>query len=111
MQPSDHKVSKQDKYLHNSSGYSKFKHSTEKRKKNVDNSKIGSQYWGRKNADNYHALSPTLYPLPLRMRSETSDITPVPEMDISFLIYSRKEIKTIKTERKIKKKKKKKKKK
>ena len=72
---------------------------------------IGSQYWGRKNADNYHALSPTLYPLPLRMRSETSDITPVPEMDISFLIYSRKEIKTIKTERKIKKKKKKKKKK
>ena len=40
----------QDKYLHNSSGYSKFKRNTEKRNKKyfIDNSKIGCQYWGRK---------------------------------------------------------------
>ena len=42
-------MSKQDKYLHNSSGYSNFKRSTEKRKKYFkDKSKKGSQYWGKK---------------------------------------------------------------
>ena len=54
-------VSKQDKYLHNSSGYSKFKRSTEKRKKKlyIDNSKIGSLL-GQINSDKSHAFFPHL---------------------------------------------------
>ena len=54
-------VSKQEKYLHNSSGYSKFKRSTEKRKKilYIDNSKIGSLL-GQINSDKSHAFFPHL---------------------------------------------------
>ena len=61
-------------YLHNSSGYSKFKRSTEKRKKTTlyRQQQNGKSILGQINSDNSHAFSPTGYPLPLRMRSETS---------------------------------------
>ena len=54
-------VSKQDKYLHNSSGYSKFKRSTEERKKKYfiyKTAKIGSQYWGSKILTNLTPFPP-----------------------------------------------------
>ena len=66
-------VSKQDKHLHNSSGYSKFKYSTEKRKNTLNRQQQNRKsVLGQINSDNSHGFSPTGHPLPLRMRSETS---------------------------------------
>ena len=63
-------VSKQDKYRPNSSGYSKFKRSTEKILYRQQQNRYS--ILGQKNSDSSHAFSPTQYTLPLRMRSEIS---------------------------------------
>ena len=57
----NNQVSKQDKYLHNSSGYSKFKRSTEKRKKNTlyRQQPNRKSILGQINSDKSHAFPPT----------------------------------------------------